>query len=194
MHSLRKGSDVLLTQLKQNKRLVIVILALIVVIVIFGKIIIPATVIIGLGIIASFSTSYKRFIRIPPAFELTTFATVIVSLAYGPLVGAIFAAVVTTTAEILTNALDLFIISFIPSRIIIALTATFFFNQFNGNILLTGAVSSLLYNLLAQPFYLFMADVEMRMKSIFFIFLNIGSNFIIFAILGRFAVHALGIA
>lgn len=190
---LRKGSDVLFGLLWRNKIAVLAVIVLLAVVISFSNVLVPAAVIIILGLIGSFSTSYKRIIRVPPAFELVTFTTVIVSLAYGPLVGVIFAAFVTITAEIMTNALDIFIISFVPSRMIIALTAGFMFMQFNGNIILAGFASSVLYNFLAQPFYLFMADVEMRMKSIFFIFLNIGSNFIIFTVLGRFLVPFLQI-
>jgi len=191
---LRKGSDVLFGLLWRNKIAVLLVLALLAIIVVFSNIIIPATALLILAIIGSFSTSYKRVIRVPPAVELVTFTTVMVSLAYGPLAGIIFAAVVTLAAEIMTNALDIFIISFIPSRAIIAVAAGFLFSQFNGNIILTGFAASVLYNLLAQPFYLVMADAEMRMKSIFFIFLNIGSNFVIFTVLGRFLVSLLGIS
>lgn len=194
MPAFRKGSDVLLKLIWRNKLKIAVIAALLAFIIIFIDIVLPALVVIGLGVIASFSTSYKRFIRVPPAVELVTFTTVMVSLAYGPVVGAIFGAVVTFTAEIMTNALDVFIISFVPSRAVIALTAGFLFHQFNGNILLTGVLSSIFYNLIAQPFYLFMADVEMRLKSVFFIAFNIGSNFVIFAVLGKLMVKLLGIA
>jgi hypothetical protein len=190
---LRKGSDVLFGLVWRNKISVLVILFLLFVVISFSKVLVPATAIIILGLIGSFSTSYKRVIRVPPAVELVTFTTIIVSIAYGPIVGAIFAAVVTITAEIMTNTLDIFIISFVPSRMVIAFTAGFMFTQFNGNIILAGFASSVLYNFLAQPFYLFMADVEMRIKSVFFIFFNIGSNFIIFAVFGRFLVSLLQI-
>ncbi len=194
MPALRKGSDVLFGFLWKNKVKAAIAAAFLAVLIMFSRIVIPAMVIVFMGVVASFSTSYKRFIRVPPAVELVTFTTVMVSLAYGPVVGAVYGAIVTVTAEVMTNALDLFIISFVPSRAAIALSAGFFFHQFNGNILLTGAVSSVLYNLLAQPVYLFMADAGMRVKSMFFIAFNIGSNFAIFAILGKVAVRLLGIA
>ncbi len=194
MPDLRKGSDMLFGMLWRNKLAVALVAALLALFIAFIDIVLPAAVVIALGVAASFSTSYKRVVRMPPAVELVTFTTIIVSLAYGPLVGVIYAAIVTFTAEVMTNALDVFIISFVPSRAVIALTAGFLFHQFSGNIILTGAVSSVLYNLLAQPFYLFMADAEMRVKSLFFIALNIGSNFAIFAVLGKIAVRLLGIA
>ena len=193
LRGIRRGSDVLLGVLLQNKRIVALIVLVLLAIVIFSNLIVPALVIISLGLISGFSTSYKRIIRVPPAIELTTFTTVIVSLAYGPVVGALYALIVTFAAEILTNALDIFVISFMPSRVVIALTAGFFFDLSGQNIILTGLASIILYNVLAQPLYLLMADVEMRMKSVFFILLNIGSNFVIFTVLGRIMVRLLGI-
>jgi hypothetical protein len=192
--SLRKWNKALFAVLLRNKLKVTIAVVLLFLIISFSSIILPVVVILTLGVIASFSTSYKRFIRVPPAIELVTFTTVIVSLAYGPIVGALYGAIVSFTAEILTNALDIFILTFVPSRAAIGLMAGLFFSFFNGNILLTGVALSIAYNLMAQPVYIFLADVEMRMKSFFFLFLNIGTNFIWFAVLGKLAVNAFGIA
>ena len=194
MKSARKGSDVLLAWLWQYKWHVFGAALLLSLAVIFARVIMPALAVIALGIIASFSTSYKRIIRIPPAIELVTFTTVIVSLAYGPVIGAIYAAVVSIAAEVMTNALDIFIISFVPGRIIIALTAGFFFDLFGGSIIAAGIASTILYNAIAQPFYLFLADVEMRAKSLYFIFVNIGSNIVLFLLLGKVMASLLGIS
>ncbi|MBS3132786.1 hypothetical protein J4470_01480 [Candidatus Woesearchaeota archaeon] len=191
---LRKWNKVLFAFLLRNKFKAAIAVVLLVLIISFSNIIFPAIVIMSLGVIATFSTSYKRIIRMPPAVELITFTTVIVSLAYGPVIGAIYGAVVSFTAEVMTNALDIFILTFVPSRAVVGLVAGLAFDMFNGNILVTGVSLSIMYNLIAQPFYIFLADVEMRMKSFFFLFLNIGSNFIWFAVLGRLAVNLLGIA
>lgn len=193
MRKIRRGSDVFLKLLLANKRIAALIVMLLLAVVIFSNMIIPALVIIIFGIISCFSTYYKRVIRIPPAVELITFTTIIISLAYGPVVGIMYALVVTFVAEILTNALDIFVISFMPSRALIALTAGFFFDLSGQNIILTGLASSILYNVVAQPLYILMADAEMRMKSVFFIFLNVGSTFVIFTVLGRIMVRLLGI-
>ena len=192
--SFRKWNRALFGLLLRNKLKSLIAAVLLFIIISFSSIIVPAIVIITFGVIASFSTSYKRFIRIPPAVELITFTTVMVGLAYGPIVGAIYGAIVSFTAEIMTNALDIFILTFVPSRAVVGLVAGFAFDLFNGNILYTGVALSIMYNLIAQPFYIFLADVEMRMKSSFFLFLNIGSNFIIFAVLGKLMVKLLGIA
>jgi len=193
MKAIRKGSDIIFTHLMRHKRYVFLAILLFVLAIIFVRIVIPALVIVVLGVIATFSTSYKRVIRIPPALELVTFTTVLVSLAYGPLVGIIYAVITSITAEIMTNALDIFIISFVPSRAVIALIVSFIFSVFNGNVVATGIACTIIYNAIAQPFYLFLADVEMRAKSIYFMLLNIGSNIILFVLLGRTAANLLGI-
>jgi hypothetical protein len=185
--------QVLLRLLWMYKVQAIALSTLLLLAVVFANIFVPALMLLVLGIIASFSTSYKRVIRIPPAAELVTFTTVIVGITFGPLVGAIFGALVTLIAEIMTNALDAFIVSFVPARAIIGMVAGLIFVQFEGNIIATGIVCSLVYNLLAQPLYLMAADVEMRMKSAFFMVLNIGSNAAIFAVLGPLAVRFLGL-
>jgi len=191
---LRAWNKALFAILFRNKLKTSIALVVLFLIFSFSNIILPAIIILTMGIIASFSTSYKRFIRIPPAIELITFTTVLVGITYGPWVGAIYGAVVSFTAEIMTNALDIFILTFVPSRAVVGLTAGFAFDLFNGNILYTGIALSIMYNIIAQPFYMFLADVEMRMKSIFFLFLNIGGNFIIFAVLGKIMVKLLGVA
>ncbi|MAG16309.1 hypothetical protein CMO88_04565 [Candidatus Woesearchaeota archaeon] len=190
----RKAGAILLSWLGSHKRLVSLVIALLFVLIVFIDIIIPATIIITLGIIATFSTSYKRFIRMPPALELITFTTVMVSLAYGPVMGAIYGAVVSFTAEILTNALDVFIIKFVPTRAFIGLVAGFVFDLLNGNIVFTGLALTILYNGITQPLDLLLADVEVRLKSIYFFILNVGFNFIIFAILGKIMISLLGIS
>jgi hypothetical protein len=159
----------------------------------FSNILIPITVIFVLAVAASYSTSYKRVLRVPPALELVTFTTVIVSLAYGPVVGAIYGAIVTFTAEIMTNALDIFIFSFVPARAAIGYIAGFLFALFDQNILITGVVASIIYNFLAQPMYILVADAAMRIKSISFILFNISFNFIIFMLFGNIMVWLLGI-
>src|SRR3989338_7405119 len=131
----RVGSDFLVASLLGNKKLVFGVVVLLVLAFVFSSYVLPALIVLVLGVAASFSTSYNRFIRVPPAVELVTFTTVIVSIKYGPVVGAVYAAVVTLAAEIMTNALDVFIISFVPSRVAIALISGFVFSQFGGNIM-----------------------------------------------------------
>ncbi len=193
MKGVRKNSDMVFRWLWQQKWKIFLSIIALVFVVTFAQVIIPAAVIIALGVIATFSTSYKRVIRIPPAIELVTFTTVMVSLLYGPWIGAVYAAVVSISAEIMTNALDIFIITFVPGRMVVALFSGFLFGLFDGNVVSTGIAATLLYNLVAQPFYLFMADVEMRAKALYFMFVNIGTNMVWFILLGNTVARLIGI-
>ncbi|MBI2176454.1 hypothetical protein HYU40_03880 [Candidatus Woesearchaeota archaeon] len=140
-------------------------------------------VLAALGIIAVFSTFYKRFMRVPPAIELVTFSTVMVGISYGPVTGAIFGAVITLAAEIFNSGVDAFIIGYIPARAIVGAVSAFFPA---ANIVTLGLWMSVLYNLVAQPLYALQSDAELRVKLLAFVIINISSNFIIFSLLGAF--------
>ncbi len=141
-------------------------------------------VIAVLGVISVFSTIYKRFMRVPPAVELVTFSTVLVGIAYGPVHGAVFGAVVTLIAEIVNSGIDAFIIGYVPARAIIGFVSSFFPQ---ANIVVLGTLMSVLYNALAQPLYAFQGDVEVRMKLLAYLAINVPFNFVIFSLFGGFA-------
>lgn len=141
-------------------------------------------VILGLAALGIFSTYYKRLVRVPPAVELVTFGTVLVGVAYGPIAGAIFGAIVTLAAEILNSGIDFFIISYIPARAVVGFLSSFFPDS--GMVAL-GSSMSLAYNALAQPLYAFQGDAELRMKLLLFVIVNVSFNFIAFSLLGEFA-------
>ncbi len=136
-----------------------------------------------LGLAATFSTFYKRVFQAPPAFELITLTVVVVAIFYGPLVGALYAVVISLTSEIAAQALDPFSITYIPPRIATAFVAPWLYH--NGtSVAIIGLLMSLLYNLLQQPVYWYLTDPEKRIKSIYFSSLNIPLNFLIFKFLG----------
>ncbi|MBI2145609.1 hypothetical protein HYU18_04795 [Candidatus Woesearchaeota archaeon] len=140
-------------------------------------------VIAVLALIGIFSTYYKRFARVPPSIELITFGTVIVGLAYGPIVGAIFGAIVTIVAEVFNSGIDFFIVGYVPARAAVGFASSFFPA---ANIVLLGTSMSVLYNLVAQPLYAFQSDAELRFKLVAFIVTNISFNFLAFTLLGNF--------
>ncbi len=174
----RRGSDVLVKSILQYRKWIALAVVVVVAALLFSHIVIPTLVILILATIATFSTSYKRVIRIPPAVELVTITTILVSVAYGPVIGAIYGAVVTLTSELMTNALDVFIVSFVPARAIIGLVAPLAYGVWDGNMVLTILTLSIVYNAISQPLYVFVSDAEMRVKSLYFVFMNIGTNFI----------------
>lgn len=137
-----------------------------------------------LSAIAVFSTIYKRFMRVPPAAELITFSTVMVGLGYGPVVGAIYGAVITLVAEIVNSGIDAFIVGYVPARAVVGAAAAFFPET---SIVTLGVMMSLLYNAVAQPLYAFQSDAELRAKLLLFVLLNVPFNFLAFSLLGGIA-------
>ncbi|MBI2143898.1 hypothetical protein HYU17_01975 [Candidatus Woesearchaeota archaeon] len=137
-----------------------------------------------LGLAGTFSQFYKRVFQAPPAFELVILATVAVSVFYGPVIGALFAVVVSITSEIASQALDPFSITYTFPRAVIAFVAPWLYS--NGMSLpMLGFLMSLLYNALQQPVYWLLTDPEKRIKSIYFGSLNIPLNFLIFKFIGE---------
>ncbi|HIG98445.1 TPA: hypothetical protein HA231_03410 [Candidatus Woesearchaeota archaeon] len=136
-----------------------------------------------LGLAATFSTFYKRVFQAPPAFELMTLTIVAVSVFYGRPIGALYALVVSLTAEIAAQALDPFSITYIFPRVMVALVSPWLVQ--NGiELALLGFLMSVLYNALQQPVYWLLTDPEKRIKSLYFSLLNIPLNFLIFKFLG----------
>ncbi|MBI3036479.1 hypothetical protein HYY73_01830 [Candidatus Woesearchaeota archaeon] len=142
-----------------------------------------AVVLALLAFIAVFSTLYKRFMRVPPAVELVTFATVMAGVAYGPVTGALFGAIITVVAEIMNSGIDAFIIGYVPGRAAVGFVSAFFPT---ANMVTLGLLMSILYNAVAQPLYAFQSDAELRFKLLAFVVVNISFNFIIFSLLGNF--------
>lgn len=136
-----------------------------------------------LGLAATFSTFYKRVFQAPPAFELITLTVVAVAIFYGPWVGALYAAIISITSEVASQALDPFSITYIPPRIATAFVAPWLYHGGMG-VAMIGLLMSFLYNLLQQPVYWYLTDPEKRVKSIYFGSLNIPLNFLIFKFLG----------
>ena len=136
----------------------------------------------GLVILASISTVYKRYLRMPPAFELMTFGTVIVSLAYGPVIGAIFGFVTSITSEIVNGSIDIFVVSYAPARAVVGIVTPYFMGM---DIFALGMLMTALYNIIGQPMYFFMGDVEAKGKLAFFLVGNFLVNAILFNSFGR---------
>ncbi len=172
-----------ISSLFQRKKLVFWTALVMVLLLLFRNYLKDIVVLSLLGIIAIFSTGYKRFMRVPPAIELVTFSTVMVGISHGPVVGAIFGAVITLAAEIFNSGVDAFILGYIPARAIVGAAAAFFPG---ASIAWLGLWMSLLYNAIAQPLYALQSDAELRVKLLAFVIINITSNFVIFSLLGAF--------
>lgn len=167
---------------KKNRPLVLGIIAGLVLLFFFGHYLKDIVVLALLAAIGILSTIYKRYMRVPPAVELITFSTVMAGLAYGPVVGATFGAVVTVLAEVFNSGIDAFIIGYIPARAIVGFTSAFFPAT---DIVTLGLMMSILYNAVAQPLYALQSDAELRFKLIAFVLINVPFNFIAFSLLGE---------
>ncbi|MBN2454167.1 hypothetical protein JXB11_01340 [Candidatus Woesearchaeota archaeon] len=169
---------------RRNKKAVIISLLVIAAAMLFTS---QVRAIVSIGILAlagTFSQVYKRVIRIPPAFELVTFGTVLVGYVYGIWAGAIFGIVVTIAAEIASSAIDAFVIGYIPARASAGIAAAIAAG-YNVNIFWAGMLGVVVYNVIAQPLYMIQPDVELRMKLVFFLTGNFVFNFVIFRVLGE---------
>ncbi|MBI2145608.1 hypothetical protein HYU18_04790 [Candidatus Woesearchaeota archaeon] len=174
----------LFSVMREHKWYVIFSVTLAIMLVLFTAQVKAFFVITGLGLLATFSTLYKRVLQAPPVFELTTLTTVAVSVFYGPIVGALFTFVITITSEVMAQALDPFSVTYIFPRIAVAFVSPWLFAG-GMDIGLLGLLMSLLYNVLQQPVYWLLTDPEKRIKSVYFSSLNIPLNFIIFKFVGE---------
>ncbi|MBS3132728.1 hypothetical protein J4470_01185 [Candidatus Woesearchaeota archaeon] len=136
-----------------------------------------------LAVAGSYSTIYKRSIRIPSAVELVTLGTVVTSISYGPFAGAVFGIIVTLASEIISSAVDVFTFLYMFARGVIGVAA---FYMASTNIVLLGVLMVLLFNAICQPIYLLPGDIETKMKGLYFFVINIIFNFIAFFLLGGF--------
>ena len=135
-----------------------------------------------LGTAASFSTIYKRYVRIPSAIELVTFGTVMTSIAYGPFIGAVFGAVTTLISEIVSAAVDMNTFMYILSR---AVTGTLAFYLQGINIVMLGIIGVIIFGLISTPLYLLAGDFEAKWKTVYFLTINFLFNLLVFSLLGK---------
>lgn len=144
--------------------------------------------------LSAVSTLYKRYFRVPPAFELMTFSTVIVTAKYGFLAGFIFGMIAQLTSEVLHGAIDAQIIIFVPSRALLALATWIGINLFGiTDLFKLGIIAIIAYNMMVQPVSWFMGDVQLKTKTIFYSIFYTVFNLVIFSILSRPAAFILGL-
>ena len=147
-----------------------------------------------LFVVAAVSTMYKRYFRVPPALELMTFTTVIVTMKYGLLIGLMYGALVQLTSEIMHGAIDAQIIIFVPSRALLALATWMGMHLFGiTDLFKLGIIAIIAYNLMVQPVSWFLGDVQLKTKTIFYSIFYTTFNFAIFSILSGPATFLLGL-
>ncbi len=144
--------------------------------------------------LSAVSTLYKRYFRVPPAFELMTFSTVVVTAKYGFLAGFIFGMIAQLTSEVLHGAIDAQIIIFVPARALLALATWVGINLFGiTDLFKLGIIAIIAYNLMVQPVSWFIGDVQLKTKTIFYSIFYTVFNLVIFSTLSKPAAFLLGL-
>ncbi|MBI4438707.1 hypothetical protein HY640_02135 [Candidatus Woesearchaeota archaeon] len=134
--------------------------------------------------LASISIIYKRYFRAPPAFELMTFGTVVVTAKYGLIVGMFFGALSQIVAEIVSGAIDAQIVIFVPARTMLAVWTSIAVNIFViKDVFILGMIAIAAYNLMVQPISFIMGDAQLKAKTIYYTIVYTIANFFVFSIL-----------
>ena len=138
-----------------------------------------------LAIIASYSTIYKRVIRIPSAIETVTIGTAVTAINYGPLAGALFGAITTLASEIISGGIDMFTFVYMFARAVLGVAAFFLAGI---NTVMLGLIMTLAFNAICQPIYQLPGDIETRIKGVYFLIISVISNLILFFVFGDFLI------
>lgn len=150
----------------------------------FGKNLKDIILVAVLGIAASYSTIYKRTIRVPSAVELVTLGTVITGVAYGPVVGALFGIITTFASEIISSGIDMFTLFYATSRGLSGALSQFLVGTLNVNIVLMGMIALLIFHAISDAIYILSGDVEAKLKVVYFLVVNTLFNFLMFSLFG----------
>lgn len=149
----------------------------------YASAIISVAAFIGLLVVASLSTFYKRSLGGTPisGFEMVIFGTVISGVAFGPTAGLFFGILSSLASEIIS-------INFGPlTWIYIVTTASigFLSGIFSGlNIFFLGMAATAITLLVNQVVYLFIGDEDIKGATLFYIIANVTFNVVLFSTLG----------
>lgn len=166
------------------KTVILIILA-VAIIAFFGKNIKDIILVAVLGIAASYSTIYKRTIRVPSAVELVTLGTVITGAAYGPLWGVLFGVLTTFASEIISSGIDVFTLFYAISRGLAGGLSQFLVGTFNINVVAMGMIALLIFHAISDAIYILSGDVEAKLKVVYFLIVNTLFNFMMFTLFGN---------
>ncbi len=168
-----------------------VIVAAIIIIAIFGKNIKDVLLVAALGIAASYSTIYKRTIRVPSAVELVTLGTVVTGAAYGPAAGAVFGVVTTVASEIISSGVDVNTLFYAIARGIAGGLAQLMVVTFGWSVVVAGMAALVIWHVVCDAIYVLSGGIEAVPKIIYFVIVNTLFNLLVFSFFGGFL---LGIA
>ena len=160
------------------------ILAALVVIVLFGRNIKDILLVGVLAFAASYSTIYKRTIRMPSAVELVTLGTVVTGAAYGPLVGALFGVLTTIASEIISSGVDVNTLFYAISRGIAGGVAQLLIVNLGLSVVMAGMAALVIFHVVSDFIYVVSGGIEAVPKVVYFIVVNTLFNLLVFTFLG----------
>lgn len=163
---------------------IFLIIAALAVVLIFGRHIKDVLLVSGLAFAASYSTIYKRTIRMPSAIELVTLGTVVTGAAYGPLAGALFGIITTVASEIISSGVDVNTLFYAISRGISGGIAQLLIVNFGLGMVITGMIALAIFHVVSDAIYLMAGGIEAVPKVIYFVVVNTLFNLLVFAFLG----------
>ncbi|MBI3037272.1 hypothetical protein HYY73_06020 [Candidatus Woesearchaeota archaeon] len=155
------------------------------VVVIFGRNLKDILLVGVLAFVASYSTIYKRTIRVPSAVEMVTFGTVITGAAYGPAVGAVFGVVTTIASEIISSGVDVNTLFYAIARGIAGGLAQLLIVNFGLGVVVTGMIALVIFHIVSDSIYIISGGIEAVPKIIYFIIVNTIFNLLVFAFFGK---------
>lgn len=138
-----------------------------------------------LGFAASYSTIYKRTIRVPSAVEFVTLGTVIAGAAYGPLVGALFGVFTTIASEIISSGVDVNTVFYAVSRGIAGGLSQLLVVNFGLGMVAMGMVALVIFHVVSDAIYLVSGGIEAVPKILYFVVVNTLFNLLVFSFLGN---------
>ena len=141
-------------------------------------------VLLVLGAASSLAVTYKRVVRLPPALELISLTSAVVTLVYGPVVGIFHTVVTNIASEFVSGYPDAMSLTYFPS---LSARVLFVYLFRDWDVVQLGIWSVVVFNLGTQPVFMWLTDAEKRLKSLYFVMLNVPLNILIF----RFLAHPL---
>ena len=155
------------------------------VIILFGRHLKDILLVSGLAFAASYSTIYKRTIRVPSAVELVTLGTVITGAAYGPGIGAAFGVFTTIASEIISSGVDVNTLFYAIARGIAGGVAQLLVVHLGWSVLMAGMAALVIWHVVCDAIYVVSGGIEVVPKIVYFVIVNTLFNFLVFTFLGN---------
>ena len=155
------------------------------VIILFGRHLKDIILVAVLGLMASYSTIYKRTIRVPSAVELVTLGTVITGAAYGPGIGAAFGVFTTIASEIISSGVDVNTVFYAIARGIAGGLAQTMVVSLGWSVVVAGMAALVIWHVVCDAIYVVSGGVEAVPKIVYFVVVNTLFNFLVFTFFGN---------